>query len=90
VPLQSYALLMARRHRNGIWQATMAGRRDIQPRKEGDGVERLASPVGYMLGEGRRAEDVLAVQAELLRSEGIDPAWPGFAEFPASDTLHHE
>jgi hypothetical protein len=32
---------------------------------------------GYMLAEDQRAEDVLAVQAELLRSEGIDPAWPG-------------
>jgi hypothetical protein len=58
----------------------MAGRRDIQPRKAGNRVERLAPPVGYMLGEDRRAEDVLAVQAELLRSEGIDPAWPGFEE----------
>jgi hypothetical protein len=51
-------------------------------------MERLASPVGYMLGEGRRAEDVLAVQAELLRSEGIDPAWPGFEEFEADNTQH--
>jgi hypothetical protein len=42
-------------------------------------MERLM-PVGYVLGEGRRAEDVLAVQADLLRSEGIDPAWPGFDE----------
>jgi hypothetical protein len=33
-----------------------------------------------MLGKDRRAEDVLAVQAALLRSEGIDPAWPGFDE----------
>ncbi len=53
-------------------------------------MERLASPVGYMLGEGRRAEDVLAVQAELLRSEGIDPAWPGFDESPAGDAQHHQ
>ncbi len=60
----------------------MARRRDIQPPKESDRVERLTPPVpvGYMLGKGRRAEDVLAVQAELLRSEGIDPAWPGFDE----------
>jgi hypothetical protein len=68
----------------------MAGRRDIQPRKEGNGMERLASPVGYMLGEGRRAEDVLAVQAELLRSEGIDPAWPGFDEPTVGDTQHQQ
>jgi hypothetical protein len=60
----------------------MARRRDIQPPKESNRVERLTPPVpvGYMLGEGRRAEDVLAVQAELLRSEGIDPTWPGFDE----------
>jgi hypothetical protein len=31
-----------------------------------------------MLGKDQRPEDVLAVQAELLRSEGIDPTWPGF------------
>ncbi len=42
-------------------------------------MERL-TPVGYVLGEGRRAADVLAVQADLLRSEGIDPTWPGFDE----------
>lgn len=53
-------------------------------------MERLGSPVGYMLGEGRRAEDVLAVQAELLRSEGIDPAWPGFEDLPAGDTQHQQ
>jgi hypothetical protein len=29
-----------------------------------------------MLGEDQRVEDILAVEAELLRSEGIDPAWP--------------
>jgi hypothetical protein len=34
----------------------------------------------YRLGKNQRAEDVLAVQDELLRSEGIDPAWPGFDE----------
>jgi len=33
-----------------------------------------------MLGEGRGVQDVFAVEAELLRSEGIDPAWPGFDE----------
>jgi len=45
-------------------------------------VERLTPrvPVGYMLGEGRGVQDVFAVEAELLRSEGIDPAWPGFDE----------
>jgi hypothetical protein len=64
----------------------MARRRDIQPPTASNRVERVATPVGYMLGEGRRAEDVLAVQAELLRSEGIDPAWPGFDEPAGSAT----
>jgi hypothetical protein len=29
-----------------------------------------------MLGENQRVEDVFALEAELLRSEGIDPQWP--------------
>jgi hypothetical protein len=29
----------------------------------------------YTLGEDQTAQDVLAMQAELLRSEGIDPPW---------------
>jgi hypothetical protein len=29
-----------------------------------------------VLGENQRVEDVFAVEAELLRSEGIDPEWP--------------
>lgn len=33
-----------------------------------------------MLGKDQQVQDVLAVEAELLRSEGIDPAWPGFEE----------
>ena len=59
----------------------MARRRDLQPHEESDRLERLAPSVGYVLGKDRRAEDVLAVQADLLRSEGIDPAWPGFDGF---------
>jgi hypothetical protein len=43
-------------------------------------VERLKATDGYVLGEDQRVEDILAVDAELLRSEGIDPAWPGFSE----------
>jgi hypothetical protein len=43
-------------------------------------MDRVDVPIGYVLGEDQQAEDVLAVQAELLRSEGIDPAWPGFGE----------
>jgi hypothetical protein len=38
----------------------------------------MKPPAGYVLGEDRDMKDVLAVEAELLKSEGIDPAWPGF------------
>jgi hypothetical protein len=51
-------------------------------------MEPLSPPVGYMLGEDQQVQDVLAVEAELLRSEGIDPAWPGFEEPRASHTKH--
>lgn len=56
----------------------MATQRDLQPPDAGDrrpGLDRLE---GYVLGADVRAEDVLEIEAELLRSEGIDPAWPGF------------
>jgi hypothetical protein len=62
-----------------IRATTMARRRDLQPVEENDGMERLDPPIGYVLGEDQQVEDVLAVQAELLSSEGIDPAWPGFS-----------
>jgi hypothetical protein len=54
----------------------MARGRDIQPREESDRLEGLSNPVGYVLGEDQRVEDIFAVEAELLRSEGIDPEWP--------------
>ncbi len=53
-------------------------------------MERLSPPVGYTLGEDQQVQDVLAVEAELLRSEGIDPAWPGFEEPRAGDTQHQQ
>ena len=56
----------------------MARQRDIQPLEEGNRLERLSNPVGYKLGENQRVEDVFALEAELLRSEGIDPEWPKF------------
>lgn len=58
----------------------MAEQGDLQPRDESGRVERLTHPVGYTLGPHQRVQDVLAVEAELLRSEGIDPAWPRFEE----------
>lgn len=39
-------------------------------------MERLSPPAGYILGKDQQVADVFAVEAELLRSEGIDPAWP--------------
>ena len=56
----------------------MARRQDLQPREEGDRLEGVSDPVGYMLGKDQRVEDVFAVEAELLRSEGLDPEWPRF------------
>lgn len=47
--------------------------------------EPVTLPPDYVLGKDQSMEDVLAVEAELLRSEGIDPAWPGFA---ADSTRH--
>jgi hypothetical protein len=43
-------------------------------------LERVTPPKGYVLSEQQRMQDVLAVEAELLRSEGVDPRWPGFGE----------
>jgi hypothetical protein len=41
-------------------------------------MERLEDLRGYVLGADQSVEDILAVEADLLRSEGIDPVWPGF------------
>jgi hypothetical protein len=43
----------------------------------------------YTLGESQTAQDVLAVEDELLRSEGIDPPWVPFtaAELAAAESL---
>jgi hypothetical protein len=41
-------------------------------------LDRVSPPTGYRLPPGKTPEDVLARTAELLESEGIDPAWPGF------------
>jgi hypothetical protein len=43
-------------------------------------VERLKPTDGYLLGDDQQVEDVLAADAELLRGEGIEPAWPGFGK----------
>jgi len=56
----------------------MVAPRDIRTAGEGDGLERLKVTDGYVLPDDQRVEDVLASDAKLLLSEGIDPAWPGF------------
>ena len=43
-------------------------------------MERVEPTTAYVVRDRERVEKILAVEAELLRSEGIDPAWPGFAE----------
>jgi hypothetical protein len=43
-------------------------------------------PTGYVLPDKDAVKDILAVEAELLRSEGIDPRWPGFPEDPTGES----
>lgn len=44
--------------------------------------EPVKEPKGYALGRGQHIQDILAVEAELLRTEGIDPTWPRFPVEP--------
>lgn len=48
-------------------------------------MDDMKTPKGYVLGKDQTIEDVLAIEAELLRSEGIDPKWPGFGDHPKRD-----
>jgi hypothetical protein len=48
-------------------------------------MERLIQ-TGYRLPPGQTMKDVLAISAELLRSEGIDPTWRGFDESEPAGT----
>lgn len=59
----------------------MASNGDLGPDKARDALEQVGI-YGYFLGPDQRLEDILAVEAELLRSEGIDPTWPGFESDP--------
>ena len=43
-------------------------------------MERVEQPKGYVLAEKDDVKQIMAVEAELLRSEGIDPGWPGFSD----------
>jgi len=51
-------------------------------------MERVTPPTppkGYVLSEEHGIKEVLAVEAALLRSEGIDPELPGFPEHAGRD-----
>ncbi len=43
-------------------------------------MERVTTPRGYVVRDKQSVEQILAVEAELLRGEGLDPEWPGFAD----------
>ncbi|HET9592588.1 MAG TPA: hypothetical protein VFP17_06695 [Solirubrobacterales bacterium] len=45
-------------------------------------MEPMNLPPGYLLPEGKTMRDVFSIDADLLASEGLDPAWPGFDEKP--------
>lgn len=44
------------------------------PPDDGDG----GTPTGYLLKSKDAVDELMAIEADLLRSESIDPAWPGF------------
>ena len=48
-------------------------------------MDRVEPPKGYILINKEDVSEIMAVEAELLRSEGIDPTWPGFQD-PADET----
>ena len=41
-------------------------------------MEPVEKPKPYVLRGVRVVDEVLELESELLRSEGIDPRWPGF------------
>jgi hypothetical protein len=58
----------------------MARFRDIRLDLQGDGMDGVETPGGYLLAPGKTPEDILARTAALLESEGIDADWPGFED----------
>lgn len=53
-------------------------------------MERVEPPNGYVLSSQDDVNEIMAVEAELLRSEGIDPAWPGFPDSKDSPDDHSQ
>lgn len=49
--------------------------------------EHPQTPQGYTLSDEHGIREVLAVEAALLRSEGIDPTWPGFDDGDRRDGM---
>jgi hypothetical protein len=43
-------------------------------------MERVEPPKGYVLKNKDEVREIMEVEAALLRSEGIDPRWPGFPQ----------
>ena len=78
VVAESYALLMVRRLAGRKGRPSWLHHAICETPDESNGMERLEATDGYMLGEDQQVADVLAADAELLLSEGISPAWPGF------------
>jgi len=59
----------SRRMMSVYGQSPWLSQRTPRVHSQNDEPERLAQPDGYRLGRGQSAEDVLAIQVELLRSE---------------------
>lgn len=58
----------------------MDGQRDIRADGQSDRMDRVIEHGGFFVAEGESIEDRLRVGADLLRSEGIDIAWPPVME----------
>lgn len=43
-------------------------------------MEPVEQATGYIVRDREAVDRILRVEADLLRSEGIDPAWPGFGD----------
>jgi hypothetical protein len=56
----------------------MATNRDLPVDNEDRHIARATR--GFTLAPGETAQQFLAVREDLLRSEGIEPRWPGAAE----------
>lgn len=74
-------MLMSRRRRGQTGRPPWLDERLHELVGKGLWMERVKpeQPSGYVLRDKDAVAELLAVEAELLRSEGLDPKWPGFA-----------